>query len=530
MSLDPIVAARVADSGVCTTEDSGPVPTGTEQQCDKAMLAEALEFADIHMAAPNGYPELIWTVRQGPESPHGIWKKNIDAERTIPCSIDVYPVFLGAKFLRFRKRFERSVQQKYSADAWDVALQTPALRIAFRGRTVEKCLMEARAGESDRRKTFVAFGPDAVARLKPRRWIYGRQLLRAKVSITAGPGGIGKSTLVMNECLALATGKSLLGDQVHRRCTVLVISGEDETDELHRSAAAAMAGHGIGWGDIGKRLILIGNDEFNCTLASSCDGGRSGRVCERSFLDLEHMVANANADVLVLDPLINFHSVNENATGAMAPVVARLRNTASGLGIAVQLVLHTRKADGQAGSPADSVRGSSALVNASRNARLLERMTRATARKLGLPHDQPLQAYFAITNAKTNVAAAAERKWMQVCGTRIPNGEEVAYVKQWIPKAVLSDLVPGTIKAIQERLLTDQDRWWRDMRSQTRWVGELVASEMGINMMGNDWRRQVERIVDGLVGKGFLKEVRCRDAQRKMRVAVQVGSQEIHDA
>ena len=152
-------------------------------------------------------------------------------------------------------------------------------------------------------------------------------------------------------------------------------------------------------------------------------------------------------------------------------------------------------------------------------------MTRARARKLGIPDDDLLQTYFAITNAKTNVAAPAERKWMQVCGTRIPNGEEVAYVKPWIPKDVLSDLAPGTIKAIQERLHTDQDPWWRDMRSQTRWVGDLVASEMGMTMVGKGWRPEVDRIVDGLVGKGFLEEVRCRDAQRKMRVAVQVGSQ-----
>ena len=44
-----------------------------------------------------------------------------------------------------------------------------------------------------------------------RDWLYGRLLVRKFVSATVAPGGVGKSSLIATEALAMVSGKPLLG-------------------------------------------------------------------------------------------------------------------------------------------------------------------------------------------------------------------------------------------------------------------------------------------------------------------------------
>ena len=47
--------------------------------------------------------------------------------------------------------------------------------------------------------------------IPPRQRVYGRHLIRKFLSTTAAPGGIGKSSLVLAEAVAMASGRNLLG-------------------------------------------------------------------------------------------------------------------------------------------------------------------------------------------------------------------------------------------------------------------------------------------------------------------------------
>ena len=55
------------------------------------------------------------------------------------------------------------------------------------------------------------FTPVDIRSLPPRRWLYGRHYQRGVVSATVAPGGTGKTSLVMVDAVAMATGRNLLG-------------------------------------------------------------------------------------------------------------------------------------------------------------------------------------------------------------------------------------------------------------------------------------------------------------------------------
>jgi AAA domain len=82
--------------------------------------------------------------------------------------------------------------------------------------------------------------------LLPRRdWLYGRHYLRGSVSATIADGGIGKSTLVLTEAIAMATGRNLLGVHVPKPVGVVYLSLEEGRDEVERRIAAICAHYGI---------------------------------------------------------------------------------------------------------------------------------------------------------------------------------------------------------------------------------------------------------------------------------------------
>jgi hypothetical protein len=72
---------------------------------------------------------------------------------------------------------------------------------------------------------FVWIDPAAIPR---RQWLYGRHYVRKYISETIAPGAYGKSTLVMTEALAIATGQALLGVIPDERTNVwMSISAEN---------------------------------------------------------------------------------------------------------------------------------------------------------------------------------------------------------------------------------------------------------------------------------------------------------------
>ena len=89
-----------------------------------------------------------------------------------------------------------------------------------------------------------------------RQWVYGKHLIRRFLSTTVAPGAVGKSSLVLVEAIAMATGRPLLGVAVPKRLRVWYWNGEDPLEEIERRVAAICIHYGIDGRDLEDFLFL----------------------------------------------------------------------------------------------------------------------------------------------------------------------------------------------------------------------------------------------------------------------------------
>jgi hypothetical protein len=82
--------------------------------------------------------------------------------------------------------------------------------------------------------------------IAPRDWLYEPHLIRGYLSVTVAPGGVGKSSLILADALAMASGRKLLRSQPSAALNVWVFNLEDPLDEMERRMAATRQHYGIG--------------------------------------------------------------------------------------------------------------------------------------------------------------------------------------------------------------------------------------------------------------------------------------------
>ncbi len=58
---------------------------------------------------------------------------------------------------------------------------------------------------------------DDLASLPPRQFLLGAIFCKGNASMLGGPGAVGKTSVRIAQCLALATGKPLTGERVFKR-------------------------------------------------------------------------------------------------------------------------------------------------------------------------------------------------------------------------------------------------------------------------------------------------------------------------
>jgi AAA domain len=113
-----------------------------------------------------------------------------------------------------------------------------------------------------------------VTKLPQRSWLYGKHYQRRTVSLTAGPGGMGKSSNDMVEAIAMATGRNLLGEQPEERLRVWYHNGEDPREEIDRRLAAICQHHDIPQEELEGWLWTTGRN-FHCELPKATPTWRS---------------------------------------------------------------------------------------------------------------------------------------------------------------------------------------------------------------------------------------------------------------
>ena len=266
-----------------------------------------------------------------------------------------------------------------------------------------------------------------VALLPRRRWLLGRTLLRGQLTLRVAPGGVGKSTLALEEAVAVATGRELSGEPVHETAPVWVYNNEDDSDEMRRRLAAILQRWDVPLAEVRGRLAMNSGADRPLLVAKA---DRAGNVVRLPDVDgcIEHIQRHA-IGLLVVDPFVETHEVSENANEQIKAVAAMFRDIARQGACAVMLVHHTAKppqgsSDGHAGNM-NSARGASALTGVARVVQTLFGMSGKDAEACGVD-EEDRHRYVRLDDAKANLGPPGlATRWFQREGVQIANGDEV---------------------------------------------------------------------------------------------------------
>jgi hypothetical protein len=188
--------------------------------------------------------------------------------------------------------------------------------------------------------------------IPPRGWLLGTTFCRRFLSSLIADGGVGKTALRLAQLISLASGRSLTGDHVFIRCRVLIVSLEDDKDELRRRVYAVMRHHGITPEQVKGWLFLSAPKGLR--LAEIKDGSRvDGQLREL----LTSAIEDLKIDVVSLDPFVKAHGLEENSNDAIDHVCTLLAQIAIEHDCAIDLPHHTKKGLGGGAGDADRARG-----------------------------------------------------------------------------------------------------------------------------------------------------------------------------
>jgi RecA-family ATPase len=349
--------------------------------------------------------------------------------------------------------------------------------------------------------------------LPRREWVYGYDYIRKYISVTASAGGIGKTSLINVEALAIATGRPLLGAAVKQQTNVWVINLEDPITEMQMRTIAAMQHYDITPDDIKGRLFMDGEDTMQITLAAE---SRDGLITNDDLLaHITRKVKQNDIGVIILDPFVSAHLVNENNNGSIQAVVAMLRKLARDTNSSVQLVHHIRKGNGD-DATIDSVRGAGSLIGAARAARVINRITPDDAIALGVDEHEAL-GIFRVDDGKANLAPPSDKAtYRRMQSVEIANGEHIGVATEFKLPDMFDDVTTKNLYNVQRAVgeAEKQGEAYRENSQAANWIGIAIAEELDLDLEKPNQHAKVRAILKQWIKSGSLKKVKMPNKRK----------------
>lgn len=360
--------------------------------------------------------------------------------------------------------------------------------------------------------------------IPPREWLLGNIFCRRYFSSILADGGVGKTALRVAQLMSLAIGRSLTGEHVFQRCRVLILSLEDDRDELRRRVNAVMRHHGITQEQMRGWLYLAAPKGLK--LAKMVDG--SPQTAELEDL-LRRAITDHRLDIVSLDPFVKSHELSENDNMAIDYVSTILTKLAIEYNCAVDAPHHTKKGLDVAGD-ADAGRGGGAMKNAARLVYTLTRMSKEEAATFGISETER-RSLVRTDSGKVNIAPqSADAKWFRIIGVPLhnctemyPNGDEVQTVEPWQS--------PSTWEALDGVLLNQiLDDIEAGLPSGSRYSDASAAGDRGAWMVvtrhaPDKTEKQAREVIKAWMKTGTLYTEEYEDPdQRKKRKGLRVNA------
>jgi hypothetical protein len=296
----------------------------------------------------------------------------------------------------------------------------------------------------------------------PRAWLMANQFCRGFVSSLIAPGGVGKTTLRLAQYIALATGREITGQKVFTRCRVLVLSFEDDENELRRRIHAICKTYEIPISELQSWLF------YSCPkkrLKLATMDPRQGPAIGQLEEKVRKQIQAKHIDLVGFDPLVKVHAISENDNTGMDFVVGLLTELAIDYKIAVDAPHHSRKGALSPGD-ADSGRGASAIVDAGRLNYTLTPMTDEEMEKFPEIKPEDDRLFVRLDPAKVNILKKSRLAiWFELIDVPLgngnalyPEGDHVQSIKPFKAQAIgtaVSDEIKEEILTVIERGLID---------------------------------------------------------------------------
>lgn len=386
------------------------------------------------------------------------------------------------------------------------------------GSVVEGIAAEAPRVPLIRATPYVWVVPEAIP---PREWVYGRHYIRQFVSTTIAPGGVGKSTLGIAEAIAIATGRPILGIKPVERAKVWIWNGEDPIEEMQRRIAAVCIHHNIGREEIEGWLFIDSGRVSPLVIATQMRAGLT--IAEPLVEDLKATIREFGISVVIIDPFISCHEVQENDNVAINAVVTVWAKIADETGCAIDLVHHSRKANG-AETTIEDGRGASALISKARAARALNAMTADEAEKADIENRR---LYFRTYDGKSSLAPPSdESTWYRLASIDLCNGtpqrpsDKVGAVEIWKWPDAFEGVSVQDLVAVQHRINGGR---FRESVQSPDWVGHVVADILRLDTDKKAEMMKVKTLLKTWIKNGVLKVHEQADDKGNKRPFVIVG-------
>jgi AAA domain len=353
--------------------------------------------------------------------------------------------------------------------------------------------------------------------IPPRETLYAGHFIRGFMSLTLGIGGGGKSNLEIVDALAMMSGMPLLGHSLEKRLKVWYINLEDPAVETERRFVAAAMHHGIKPDVLNDNLFMdSGRDQEFVVLKNSQKGTA---VVEVVVAGIIQQMKERDIDVLIVDPFVSTHEVEENDNSKIQQVAAIFVRIANETNAAVEIVHHVRKGagEGKMEVTADSGRGAGALKDKARSVRVINNMTAKEAPKAGVDKEDRFD-YIRVGNGKSNLTKRSGRsEWRRMVSVRLNNGlhfwepgDSVGVVTEWkwpSPEAAIEDVESGDFDKIKAVIAEGNCK--ANIQAKD-WVGKFVADTLGLDLTVRDDKASVKLMIEGWIKAGHIHVVKRR--------------------
>lgn len=390
------------------------------------------------------------------------------------------------------------------------------------GATITEQLMAGRAAEIDPSEfdatAWVPVDPTTIPR---RQWLYGKHYIRRFVTTTISPGGVGKTSLVLGEAIAMVTGKPILGVPIDEVSRVWVWNGEDPMEELQRRVSATCQRYEIDQKELAGLFVDSGRNREICLAKEQKSGAI---ICVPDYDKVMAAIRKHNIDVFIVDPFISSHRVNENDNNSIDLVAKAWARIADETNCSVELVHHARKTGGHEVT-VEHARGAVALISAARSARALNSMSEDEAAKIGHKALRGIrQQFFRVDNGKANLALPPNRsRWFKMETVVLPNGtggildsgEEVGVPTVWEWPDAMENVSEADLQEAQ-RIIGTEPKWRDDPRSPA-WAGNALGHLFGVVSTEKSGRAKVSAILKTWLASGALKVIEAPDEKRNLR-------------